>query len=488
MSVIAIDIGTSSIKAGLFSQEGQLYSSISLPSPSAASGPMASGECDAEEWVESCEILLQKTTCVAFESLKGDPISCLCVSGNGPSLVAVGADDKAVMPVLLWIDRRAKEEAREISSRIGSEVDPAFYLPKVLWILRNRQSLVDRIRYFMPCPEFLSFRLSGRPHAVLPSPFFENYIWSPALLERLGLPADKFPPLLPPGAIIGKVKKDVAQRTGLPADCSIASGLPDFMAAQLGSGVVETGLALDRTGSSEALNLCAEKVFPDNRLFSTPHSVPGLWNISGGISTSGSAVAWLDGILRPGETRENGDALDDEMEAAGPGSGGLLFLPYLRGERAPLWNPDIRGAIVGLDLSHGRGHISRALLESIAFALREVIDILDQAGFGCRAVHASGGTLTNSFWLRLKADILKRPIVVPAISETELAGAASLALAALGAYPSARVAACAIFKAQKTIEPDPKRSAVYDECYGRFLDARKGIESLPIAPWLITRT
>jgi xylulokinase len=488
VSVIAIDIGTSAIKAGLFSQEGVLYSSLSVPSPSATAAAMSSGECDAEEWVGSCELLLQRITGIAFESLKGDPISCLCVCGNGPSLVAVGRGGKPVGPALLWIDRRAKAEACEISSMIGADIDPAFYLPKALWMLRNEPYRSSNIEYFMPCPEYIAFRFCGRAHAVLPSPLFENFIWSTALLSKLRLPEEKFPSLVGPGEIIGQVDRNAALRTGLPALCAIASGLPDFMAAQLGSGVVEAGLALDRTGSSEALNLCADRPFPDKRLFSLPHSVSGLWNISGGVSTSGSAVAWLDGILCPGESSDYGSALDKEIEAVGPGSGGILFLPYLHGERAPLWNPDIRGAMVGLDLSHGRGHIARALLESIAYALREVIEMQAEAGLHCAAVHASGGTLTNSFWLKLKADILKRPIVVPTISEAELAGAAALALSASATFGSPSDAARAIFSVRKTIEPEKEGFDAYDEAYGRFLEARKGIESLPLPTRLGTRS
>jgi sugar (pentulose or hexulose) kinase len=187
LSVIAIDIGTSSVKAGLFSQEGQPYASLSMPY-AASSETLASGEFDAERWVDAAEALLQDLSGVAFESLKGDPIAALCVSGNGPTLVAAGKDGRAALPALLWIDRRARDEAREISDRLGVEVDPAFYLPKALWILRHRPELSDSITAFMPCPEYLAFRLSGVAHAVLPSRHFERYIWGPELIAGLGLP------------------------------------------------------------------------------------------------------------------------------------------------------------------------------------------------------------------------------------------------------------------------------------------------------------
>lgn len=479
MSVIAIDIGTSSIKAGLFSREGQLNANLSAPaSPSAAPG-----EYDAEEWVESSFALLRKLSGVAYESLRGDRIEGICVCGNGPSLVAAGKDGKALMPALLWIDRRAKAEAEEISLALQTRVDPAFYMPKALWILRNREPVSEKIEFFMPCPEYLAFRLSGRAHAVLPSPGFAEYIWTVPALRASGLPERKFPPLVGPGEVLGSIGARIAGLTGLPQDCRVVSGLPDFMAAQLGAGVHDPGLALDRTGSSEAFNLCASRPFSDGRLFSLPHAVPGLWNVSGGVSTSGSAIAWLESALGAFDPRGGLACLRGEMERAGPGSDGVVFLPYLSGERAPLWNPDMRGAVTGLGLTQGRGHVARALLESIAFALREVMELQESAGLPCRAVHVSGGAASNDFLLRLKADILGKPVIVPLLPETELAGAAALALSAIGAYPDAKTAAAAIFKPSRAIEPDPRLRVAYEECYRRFLEVRGRLYPPVVPPY-----
>jgi xylulokinase len=376
------------------------------------------------------------------------------------------------MPALTWMDRRAVAEAAKISEVAGSPADPSFYLAKAMWIIEHKQELLDRIRYFMPCPEFVAYSFSGVAHAVLPDPYYERYIWSESLISRLGLPSEKFPTLVNPGRIVGQIRKDVAHMTGLPALCKVASGLPDFMAAQLGSATVSPGIALDRTGSSEALNLCADRPFPDSRLLSLPHSVSGLWNVSGGVSTSGSAVSWLDRLFSkiegPSPILEN----SQDLESIGPGSAGLTFLPYLAGERAPLWMPDLRGAFVGLDLGHGRNHLSRALLESVCYALREVKEMLEDSLFPIRAVHLTGGTSANAFWVRLKADILNMPMTLPLDAEAELAGSAALALTASGTFSDISSASLSLYRVGEVVEPDPAMAGAYDEYYGRFLEIR----------------
>jgi xylulokinase len=161
-----------------------------------------------------------------------------------------------------------------------------------------------------------------------------------------------------------------------------------------------------------------------------------------------------------------------DLESVGPGSAGLTFLPYLAGERAPLWMPDLRGAFVGLDLSHGRNHLSRALLESVCYALREVKEMLEDSLFPVRAVHLTGGTSANAFWVRLKADILNMPMTLPLDAEAELAGSAALALTALGAFSDISAASLALYRPGEVVDPDPAKAGAYDEYYERFLDIR----------------
>ncbi len=480
MSVIAIDIGTSTLKAGLYSREGNLYTSLALPSLACGNGP--ADDCDAEVWVRDSLSLLRKLSAISCESLTHDPVSCICVSGNGPSLVAVDKDGKSLFPVLMWMDRRAKDEALEVSGHCGIKIDPSFYLPKALWILRRQPRLAEDIAYFLPCPEFLCFRLCHVACAVLPDPVYGPYLWTDELLRLCQAPAEKFPPLVEPGKILGKIDPQLAHQTGLPFQCLVIAGLPDFLSAQIGSAVLKPGLALDRTGSSEALNLCATKPFIDSRLLSLPHAVKGLWNISGGVSSSGSAVAWLEKLFKKNDSPSPIFEHVHELEELGVGSAGLIFLPYLAGERAPLWDPDLRGAFLNLNLSHGREHMSRALLESICFGLKEVCDMLENNGFPLSAIHMSGGNSANQFWTQMKADVLGKPIQEAAGPEAELAGAAALAFVSIGAFPSIQDAARAVYRPGRLTLPDMERHKQYAEIYHTFLELRERIRHVKDNP------
>jgi xylulokinase len=485
MSVIGVDLGTSTVKAGLFSSEGKLLSLRSRPVP-AETRPIlknqpgsASIVIDADSWVDAAFALLRELSGVALESYGQDPVEALSVSGNGPTLIAIGSDGRPLMPALLWSDRRAIEESAEISSLSGRHVDPAFYMPKALRLMRREPRLYEKTACFMPCPEYLAYRLTGFRHAVLPAPGYEPFIHGKAILEKAGLDPERFPPLVGPGAPLGNLSGDSVKSTGLPRSCLVAAGLPDFLSALLGSGVTSPGLALDRSGSSEALNLCSKRPFPTELLFSLPHPVAGLFNVSGGVSTSGSALDWLSRLLgagSPSSTKDDG--IFEGVSSVEPGSDGLLFLPYLEGERAPLWDPLARGAFVGLKASHGRTELVRALLESVAFALRDIEDTMTGSGLAVDEIRSVGGPSRNSLWTKIKADVLGRPIVLPESSEAEIAGSAAIALASVARFTSIIDASAAVSHAAGVVEPDMAAHERYGEPYALFLKARSGLSGI----------
>jgi len=479
LSVIGIDLGTSAAKAGLFSSEGRFLSlrarRVERP---VRDSPLALGS-DPEAWTRAALSLLRELAAVASESCPDDPLTAFCVGGNGPTLIAVGQDGLPAMPALPWADRRAQAEADEVSRAAGRRVDAAFYLPKALWIMRQLPGLFARVRHFMPCPEYVAFRLSGIPHTVLPAPGYEPFIYGPGLIQALGLPGELFPDLIPPGQVLGRVLEGAAKDCGLPHDCAVVTGLPDFLSALIGSGLSRPGMALDRAGSSEALNLCAPRPHPDERLLSLPHPVKGMHNISGGVSTSGTAMEWLQSLLCSRGPSDQGDSqVMLEAGAIAPGSEGLIFLPYLSGERAPLWDPGARGAFMGLSIRHRRGHMMRALLESVAYALREVRDMMLAGGSAVDEIRLSGGPARNELWNHIKADILGSPLRVPDVTDAEVRGSAAAALTGIGRYASIQEASAALPGEWEEIEPDPQAAAIYDEGFHLFLEARSRLATL----------
>ncbi|HET7838721.1 MAG TPA: FGGY-family carbohydrate kinase, partial [Rectinemataceae bacterium] len=412
MPYLSIDIGSSVVKAAYIAEDGRLIGLARRPAPMRHDGQ--AHEADALAWIEGAA----SASAELAGLYPGTEVRAVSVSGNGPTLLAAGADGLPLGPALSWMDRRAVPEAAEVSRIVEMPVDPSFYLPKALRLWRSSAELRGTVRWFFSCPEYLIYVLSGEAVTYLPHPGYAPYIWDSALLKALELPAERFPPFVAPSRRVGSVASGVAQRFGLKAGTPVVAGFPDFLASIVGSAAVEPGIACDRGGTSEALNLCATRPFPGRELLSLPHAIDGLWNVSAGLSTAGKALEWLasslgypggtgtDGAQDPGATA----ALLAEASSSAPGARGLLFLPYLAGERAPLWEPDRRGAFVGLSLSHERGDLARAACESIVYGLRQAAELAKGAGFRFSLVRTSGSPARDGFLNALKADVLGVPV------------------------------------------------------------------------------
>jgi xylulokinase len=478
--ILAVDIGTSAFKAALFSASGECVKALSLPLPlSIDPGDGLRHETDPAIWLRAFEDCLAR-----LAPLSG--VAGLAIGGNGPSLVPVTGlpSDRGTLELpagsaRLWLDRRAREEAAEVSALTDGFVDPGFFLPKALFIKNREPELYGQTKFFLSCPEYLSCALTGTPRTVFPSEGFDRWFWNPPILERLGLEGEKFPPFVPPGSLIGPVFPGLARRLGLTGpgenrEIPVAAVGPDFFAAILGAGALEPGDACDRSGTSEGINLCTRRRISDPRLMSYGHPVKPYWNLSGIISTTGKALAWARDLLGFGG-RPFGDFLE-LAESARPGGGGLLFLPYLAGERAPIWDPRARGSFLGLSLSTGPAELARSVTEGICFAMRDVIAVMEESGVFPGNLRVTGRPGESAFLNQLKADITGKPVLVPAARmDAELAGAAALGAAALGFYPAPERAAAAMVKIEKTYLPDKGKASLYA---GLFAEYRAAYQSL----------
>jgi len=377
---------------------------------------------------------------------------------------------------MTWMDRRGVEEARIVAERSGAPTDPTFYLPKALWILRNRPRLYERTRWYLGCPEYLEFVLTGIPSMFLPTPQYTRYIWDEPLIAALGMDPGRFPPFVPSGRILGPVSPAGEAATGIPAGVPVVSGGPDFIVSLLGTATVEPGRACIRAGTSEGINLCSAKPISDRRLLCVSHVAPECWNVSGMISTSGKALEWCRGAV--GRAGESWESLFAEIEALPAGADRLLFLPYLAGERAPLWDPRARGAFIGLTLNHGAAAMLRAVAESVGFAIRDIVEVMEELGLAVHDLRITGRPSRNRAWNQLRADITGRRILVPEAEDSDLAGDVCLALAALGRHASPVAAAEAIVRIGSVFEPRPDRSRVYDELFPLYRESYRGLKAV----------
>lgn len=460
--ILAVDLGTSSAKAALFERDGACLAAARAGLRHSPWGEKPGQGIDPEDWYIAFKELL---VALSAETNLGS-LDCVVVSGQGPTLFPIGPAGETLYGAITWLDRRAVKESEDIEAILGRALDPAYNLPKALWFQRHLPEVYERTSHFSSCPEYVCARLSGVWATFLPAEGYQAIIWDEASLGKLGLDRDKFPPFVSPGAILGTVSPAASGDTGLPVGTPIVAGGPDFLVALLGTATVAPRRACDRSGTSEGINLCWEPGLPrDPRLLYMPHFVRPYENISGVVSTTGGALSWFMDKVEPGLDHEGFFRLAAE---ASPGAGSLLFLPYLSGERAPLWDPEARGAFIGLSLEHGRAELARAVAESAGFAMRDVIGVMESTGARIDELRATGRPSSNRIWNQIKADVTRKAIAVPVFREAELLGGLCLGLVALGDYAEPAKAAEDLVKIGEVFEPQATLEAVYDELFGIY--------------------
>jgi xylulokinase len=465
--LLVIDIGTSAFKSALYGFGGECVAAAAASLPVVSDGGRC--EVDPEVWLRAFEDCCRRLGPLG-------KAEALVISGNGPTLTPVTGEPACdegglrlrAAPARLWLDRGAREEAAAVSAVMGDFVDSGFFLPKALGIKNREPGLDEKTKAFLSCPEYLAYALTGEARTVFPSEGFDRWYWNEGALEKLGLEKEKFPPFIAPGDTIGALLPRAAAYVGFSKPIPVIAGGPDFFAAILGSGAIRPGDACDRSGSSEGINVCTEKQIVDSRLMSYGHPVKPWWNLSGIISTTGRAVDQVMTILGL-EAGAYGEFFSLAAEAA-PGAGGLLFLPYLAGERAPLWDPKAQGVFSGLGLDTGRAELARSAAEGICFAIRDVIAVMEEAGAPGRNLRVSGGPAASGFLNQLKADVLGREVWSQAARDAELLGNACTGAAALGKYGSAGEAAAALVKTARIFYPDEKKAPRYERLFAGYRD------------------
>jgi xylulokinase len=470
--LLTIDIGTSSFKSAFWDFDGNRLSFAAVPLSISSDGLKHEAEC--AQWLRAFESCCQK---LAYSADLGNlaAVEAVIISGNGPSLVPVLGDpsvgESLSLPsenARLWLDRRAVKYQETVAEAMGGFVDASFFLPKIFYIKSDENELYRRTKYFLGCPEYLCCALTGEARTVFPSDGFDRWFWNDDVLERLGLDAGKFPPFIRPGDSYGTILPSTARRFGFSKNVPVITGGPDFFAAILGAGVTKPGQACDRTGSSEGINLCTKSRVNDQRLMSYGHPVKPYWNLSGVINTTGKAIEWCIDLLGINN-------FDDFFALAGQsksGSGGLVFLPYLAGERAPVWDPSVRGLWRGISLSCTRPEFANSVLEGTAFAIRDVICVMEESGERTEQLRVTGGLAGCSHLNQIKADITGREILEPVYKEAELLGLAAIGACFLGKYSSFAETSVAMFRAEKHYSPNPQNKALYDELFFEYRKSR----------------
>jgi xylulokinase len=461
-ALVGLDVGTTGVKAVALSRDGDVVAlaehgyPLSTPQPGWA-------EQDPEDWWHAAE--------AALAELAVEP-EAIGLTGQMHGLVALDEHDRVLRPAILWNDQRTGAECREIEERVGAErlleltgnlALTGFTAPKLLWLRRHEPETYARIRHVLLPKDYVRLRLTGE-HATDVTDASGTLLfdvggrrWSEAVLQALELPPEWLPRALESPETSGETAQ------GTP----VAAGAGDQAASAVGVGVHEPGTTAVTIGTSGVVFAPLPEFAPESRgrLHVFCHAVPDRWHAMGVMLSAAGSLRWFRDALAPGEAFERLTAEAAEVE---PGAEGVLFLPYLSGERTPHADPDARGAFVGLAANHGRGVLVRAVLEGVAYGLRDSLELLAELGERPASARVSGGAARSQLWLQIVASVLGMPLERPTVEEGAAFGAALLAGVAGGVFTTVAEAVQATVSVRETVEPDPDWSKIYLSGYERF--------------------
>jgi xylulokinase len=462
--LIGLDVGTSSLKGLAIDEHGELLAHAERAYP-LSTPQLGWSEQDPELWWQAAQSVL--------EELDGEHADGIGLSGQMHGLVALGEDDRPLRPAILWNDGRAQRECELIEERVGlprllelsgNRALAGFTAPKLLWLAEHEPEVYDRIRRVLLPKDYVRLRLCGE-HATDVSDASGTLLfdvaaraWSDELVQALALQRDWLPLALESPALSGRTA------AGVP----VAAGAGDQAAGALGVGVIDQqGPASIVLGTSGVVFAARERyaTTTDGSLHAFCHAVPGVWHLMGVMLSAAGSLGWLRGVL--GE----GIAYDDLLAQAAawePGAEGLLFAPYLAGERTPYADPDARGAFTGLSLRHDRGALVRAVLEGVAFGLRDCLELVDAAGGAPPRARVSGGGSRGDLWLEILAATLELPLERTLQDAGAAYGAALLGGIAAGVFADAQEATAECVRTTTTTEPNPQLAARYKELRPAF--------------------
>lgn len=445
--LLGVDVGTTGVRAALFDERGTPVADASAPGAPDTSRPDRA-EDDADAWWRAtCALTKQLATRVPL-----DCVEAVGVSGQAPTAVLVDADGAPLRPAILWLDVRAKDEARQIAARLGpggaeaiggNRAHPYYLGPKLAWLRAHEPEVLERASLVLQSHAFVAMRLTGAAAcdpsaAMLCAPLFawRTGTWSEEAARAVGVRASALPPIAKSHDVLGAVTRAAAAATGLREGTPVVAGAADFAASALAAAVLEQGEACLTLGTSGNLTMPRVEARFDARLVNSHHAGCARW-LGLGATLCGGALEWFRRTCAPGASW---DTLEAEATAVPLGAEGVVALPYLQGERTPIWDEQARGAFVGLGLAHGRGHMYRALLEGIALGFRACLAVAEETGIHLdEAIAVEGGGGSRAL-RQACADALGVPVVWVRGAGSSVAGAALLAGVGAGVLPDVQAA------------------------------------------------
>lgn len=492
--LLGLDIGTTSVKAGIFDIEGHQLAAagseyrLAYPAPDHV-------EIDPETWWASAVSAVR--TALAAPGVDPARIAALAVSSQGETVAAVDADGRALGPALVWLDNRATAEARELGDRFGNamiydrtgvpDVNPTWTAAKILWWRRHEPELFRSAAQFVLAADFMLRRLTGSfvtDGAIQCTTMLFDIRergWFGPMLDAVGIDARRLPEVREPGTIVGELTATAAAELGLAVGLPIVAGGMDQGAGAVGVGNIRGGMVSESTGGALTIQAAVDRHGgdPSGRTPVYIHSAPGTYLYCPVCPTGGMALTWFRdqfgapdapaGAPGNGTASSDYDSLTALAASIPPGSNGMTMLPHLAGAFSPEYVPTARGVFAGITLAHTKGHFVRAVLEAVAFMLRRNLELVAEAGASASEVRSHGGGARSALWNQIKADACGVSIVTLEGEDAAVRGDAMLAGVAIGAFADLAEAEAALVTTHARYEPNPATRAAYDDGYDRYV-------------------
>ncbi len=480
MYAIGCDVGSQSLKGILLNPDGRVMAQASAAYEVDYPHP-AWAQQDVAVWREALAGVIGSL--LEHGRIAAGEVATLGLASQVDGVVAVDADNEPLHPAIIWLDRRATEQARSMGRRVtpgdirrrtGLNLDASHVAPKILWLRDERQDVFDRAAgLLLPGSALVAWMTGERvvDHANASSSLLYDVTtgaWSADLVGAFGLDTELLGDIRAAADDAGALRPAAAATLGLTTSTRVVTGTGDEHGACLGAGGISPGIVIDITGTAEPVCVAARTpVIDETGLVETHgHADPRVWLVENPGFVSGGSVSWFQTAVG------GGSAADLDAEAASgtlPGADGITFLPTLSGSTTPRWNDEARGVFAGLSLNHGRPHLYRALLEGCTFALRDIVDRLDAMGLAGDEIRVVGGGARSPLWLQMKADVTGRTIRVLETDEATATGAAMLASVAAGFVRDLDEAVAQCVRLNDRVHtPDPSTAAAYGDAYGRY--------------------
>ena len=485
MKLLGIDVGTGGSRALVIDEAGRVTASATVEHAPFASPHTGWAEQDAHDWWRASASAVRAV--LASEGVRAEEVACVGLTGQMHGAVLLDERDEALRPSIIWCDVRTHEQCRAITERVGAErlirlvSNPAlegFTLPKMLWVREREPEVWARVRAVLLPKDYVRLRLTGERATDVADAsgtlLFDvgRRSWSEEMLDAVGVERGLLPRAFESAEVTGRVSASGAEATGLPEGTPVVAGAGDQAAGAVGAGVVRPGAVSVTIGTSGVVFAATDRpaLDPRGRVHTFCHAVPGGWHVMGVTQGAGLSLRWFRDQFGAGKDdgRDPYERLAEEAAAAPPGSDGLLWAPYLMGERTPHLDPHARASLTGLTASHTRAHVVRAILEGVAYSLRDTLTIFAEMDVPVGTIRLGGGGARSALWRQIQADVYGREVELVEADEGAAYGAALLAGVGGGAWASVEEACAASVRVRERVAPRAETARLMDERYEAF--------------------